>query len=237
MKRSLIVLAILALSSSAFAADTYNREKVLDLFAQYNPSVLQRASEDATYNSILQELAENYDAPENMQSRLELIALIRNFDNSLALSVLDQGYGETFLLGKVSGEDISSARENYRSHIRLIMSKIWAVSVQTQELRLQEYKDQLKQAKQDTALSAEEKNKLISFLNEQIKNTRFEIKNLKKNAPEQIIRVTDDYIKQRENDWSAELFAAREQLAQQDLQAAQADNLQISYKNKKPVAK
>jgi len=238
MKRSLTVLAILAMSSSAFAVDNYNREKVLELFAQYNPSVLQRADENETYNSILQELVDSYNGPENMDTRLELIALIRNFDNSLALSVLDRRYGEIFLMGKMSGTDIDSAREKYRSDVQTLIGKIWAVSVQVQELRLQEYKEQLKTVKKDDSLPASEKKENVDFLNKQIQNTRLEIKNLKKDPGTYIANVTDMYVLQTERNLAEQLLSAHQQLQQEtSLQAAQAENLKISYKNKKPVAK
>jgi len=235
MKRSLIVLAVLAMSPSVFAADNYNREKVLDLFAQYNPSVLQRAGENETYNAILQKVVAGYDVPENIETRLELIALIRNFDNSLALTVLDQRYGELFLMSEMSGTDISSARESYRKDIQTIIGKIWAVSVQVQELRLQEYKAQLKEVKKDASLPAAQKQVLISSLNEQIKDTRSEIKYLKKDPGAQIAAAANFYVAQAERKilLSVQLQAD----SKQPLQAAQAENLQIVSKNKKPIAK
>ena len=60
MRRSLFLLATLAMSSALYAqqdANGYNREKVLDIFAQYNPVVLENAKNNADYNAVLENLA------------------------------------------------------------------------------------------------------------------------------------------------------------------------------------
>ena len=47
MKRSLFLLASLALTSALYAQPgaSFTREQILDIFEQYNPSVLQKAAE------------------------------------------------------------------------------------------------------------------------------------------------------------------------------------------------
>ena len=61
MKRSLFILATLAMSSALYAAEPgfYTREKVLDIFAQYNPSVLENAQQNIACIGTL--LLDKYD--------------------------------------------------------------------------------------------------------------------------------------------------------------------------------
>ena len=73
MKKTLFILATLAMSSALYAqaeAGVYTREKVLELFAQYNPSVLEKARQNEAYNLVLESFASSYQAPQTEQERI-----------------------------------------------------------------------------------------------------------------------------------------------------------------------
>ena len=117
MKRSLFVLATLAMSSALYAqgeAGGYTREQVLDIFAQYNPSVLEYASQNAGYNAILEGFASSYQLPQTPENRYELVAAVRNFDNSLRLAAAAQAYQDAVLYARMSGNEMPMAAARFR---------------------------------------------------------------------------------------------------------------------------
>ena len=158
MRRSLFILATLAMSSALYAqadAGHYNREKVLDIFSQYNPAVLENARQNADYNAVLEGLLASYNAPETEENRYELIALARNFDNSIRLKALAVNYEEAVLLSQMSGLDLSSAVLHFRRELTPVFQNIWAVTVQLREYQIDEYEAQLKELRKNKTLSKE----------------------------------------------------------------------------------
>ena len=97
MKKSFSVLAALMFFSAALYGANYSREDVLALVAQYNPAILEKASADEGYNAILQGLASAYTAEKTDENFIELVALIRNFDNSLSLAAAANRYQDALL--------------------------------------------------------------------------------------------------------------------------------------------
>ena len=135
MKRSLAVLALLTLSSASLcAAENYNREKVLALFAQYNPAVLEKAQQDENYDAIVQSVAEAYNVAQTDDNHYTLLALIRNFDNSLDLNALTAQYRKAFLINTMNDLDTSAISQQFRSRLEPVFTRIWAVSLQTHQI-------------------------------------------------------------------------------------------------------
>lgn len=241
MRRSLFILATLAMSSALYAqADggRYNREKVLDIFSQYNPTVLENAQQNADYNTVLEGLLSSYDAPETEESRYELIALARNFDNSIRLKALSVNYEEVALLSQMSGLDLSSAVLHFRRELTSVFQNIWAVTVQLREYQIDEYEAQLKQLRKDKTLSKDARLKREAVLKGKIKALKTEIKALKKDVGEQILSAVDVYVANADRRVAEQLDAGRARLQKASAQQArQTENLQVKTKNKKPVAK
>lgn len=150
MRRSLFLLATLAMSSALYAqqdANGYNREKVLDIFAQYNPVVLENAKNNADYNAVLENLAVSYQAPDTEEARFELISVARNFDNSIRLHMLSEQYEETLFLSAVNGVDSAATDKYFTRQVSDVLARVWAVTVNLREEQAKEYKRQLSQVK------------------------------------------------------------------------------------------
>ena len=95
MRRSLFILAALALTPAVYAqgdATPFTREQVLEIFSQYNPSVLEQASQNEDYNTVLDSFLDAYESSNTPMARTELIAVARNFDNSIRIRCGKFGY-------------------------------------------------------------------------------------------------------------------------------------------------
>ena len=117
MKRGLFLIASIALSSALYAQTEpalLSREQVLDLFAQYNPSVLEKAKTDTNYQAILEAFVRSYRLPDTLNNQATVIAGIRNFENSLRLQALTQNYKKSMTLAKMSGQAEQGVRDAYR---------------------------------------------------------------------------------------------------------------------------
>ncbi len=241
MRRSLFILATLAMSSALYAqadAGHYNREKVLDIFSQYNPAVLENARQNADYNAVLEGLLASYNAPETEENRYELIALARNFDNSIRLKALAVNYEEAVLFSQMSGLDLSSAVLHFRRELTPVFQNIWAVTVQLREYQIDEYEAQLKELRKNKTLSKETRQAREAVLKEKIKALKTEIKSLKKDAGAQILSAVDVYVAETDRSIAEKLEAERARMQEaSSKQVSQTKNLQVKTKNKKPVAK
>lgn len=235
MRKGLSVLAVLALSSAAlYAGENFNREKVLALFAKYNPSVLEQAKQNPAYNNLLEGLLASYQKPETEDAYFELIALIRNFDTSIALNNATQTYQENYLYALMSGsEPASPATAAFKADVLNSLQQIWATTIQVHELHVDTLKEQLKTVKQNKTLSKEDKKTQVNDLKGKIKAAKREIKQLKTNPGAQLVAAADMYVEQTQ----AEVRAGLRYAQQQAQLAAQTENQQITSKNKKRVAK
>lgn len=242
MKRSLFILATLAMSSALYAADPgpYTRETVLDIFAQYNPSVLENAQQNKDYNDILESFVSAYQAPQTPAGRYELIAVARNFDASIRLQGLTQTYEDALLYARLSGGTADAAEEHFRRELLPLYAHIWAVTVQLREYELQETEAQLKQTKKDKSLSDPERTQRVEQLRGRADELEQELRNLQKDPGTQLLDAVGAYIAHINSQFADEQ-AALAQAAQNSQTAAeqtrQTANLQIKTKNKKPVAK
>lgn len=241
MKRSLFILATLAMSSALYAqAETgnYTREKVLEIFSQYNPAVLENARQNADYNAILESFLAAYTSPQTEQNRYELIAVARNFDNSIRLQYATSVYEEAFVFSRMSGANLAPAALRFRKELFPLFENIWAVTVQLREYELQEVQAQLKALRKDKTLSDEERAEKENALRLRQAALQRESAALQENIGEQIIASVDAYIAQADQSLSEQLQAVRAAQAQAEAeQPLQTPNLQIKTKNKKPVAK
>lgn len=235
MKKSLSVLAVLTICSAVlYAGDMLDDAKVLDLFAQYNPAVLEQAKQNPNYNKLLQGFLSAYQPSEGEESYFELIALIRNFDNSVLLNTSTNLYKENYLYALMGEQtENSPLTAKFTEDVRTALTHIWATTIQVHELHLDAYKKQVKSVKKDDSLSKEDKKAQLEVLDGKINALKREIKNLKTNTGAQLTAATDMYVAQTQDEVREELRAAQEKAQQ----AAQTKNLKVSSKNKKRVAK
>ena len=238
MRRSLFLLATLAMSSALYAqpdASTYNREKVLDIFAQYNPAVLENAKKNADYNAILEDLAASYQAPDTEDARFELISVARNFDNSIRLHTLAEQYEEALFLSAVNGVDASATDKYFNRQVADVLGRVWAVTVNLREEQVKEYKKQLAQVKKDKTADRTAKS---NALKAKIKAVKAELKALKKDPGSQISTAAQAFGQQVQTRVQARLSALAAS-AEKDatMQTEQTPNLQVKTNHKKPVAK
>ena len=235
MKKSLFMLATLTLASALYAqADGgyYTREKVLELFSQYNPAILENAQQNEDYNAILESFLASYHEPETAENQYELIAIARNFDNSIRLQAVTNEYEQAVLFAHMSGQDIAPAAvQRFRQELLPIFRQIWAVTVQLREVQIDDAKALLKQIRKDKTLSAADRSSREQILQTQLDELKAQHKALQKDAGAQIVASVEQYMAQAD-----EALVARQAEKRAD-QTRQTENLQIKTKNKKPVAK
>ncbi|MCI5820413.1 MAG: hypothetical protein MR039_01425 [Elusimicrobia bacterium] len=241
MKKTLFILATLAMSSALYAqaeAGVYTREKVLELFAQYDPSVLEKARQNEAYNLVLESFASSYQAPQTEQARQELIAVARNFDNSLQLELLSQQYGQAYLLSVLAGNEPAVSRAYFEQGLTPVFANIWAVTVELRRYQLRLLEDQLKQLRKDSTLTPDARAVQKASLKKQIKAVKQELKALQRAPGAQIVAVRDAYVAQVENQIRQQAQAMQAQMQTAQGQAVrQTSNLQVKTNHKKPVAK
>lgn len=240
MKRSLFILATLAMSSALYAqeeAGGYTREKVLDIFAQYNPSVLEFAQQHADYNTLLENFASSYQAPQTPESRYELIAVARNFNNSIRLRAATLIYEDAWLYTHMSGNEIPMAATRFRQEMISVFAQIWAVSVQLYEYQAGQIQAQLRQLEQDKALPADQRAEQEAALRQKLEWLQVQLRVLQQDPGRQVQAAAEAYIAETDRRLASLQDAALAQAASVEEESRQSDNLQIKTKNKKPVAK
>lgn len=241
MKRSLFILATLAMSSALYAGEPslYTRETVLDIFSQYNPGVLERAQQNKDYQDILESFVSSYNSPQTAANRYELIAVARNFDASIRLKGATSVYSDALLYAQLSGGDESIAAVRFRKELFPIFEHIWAVTVQLREYELNETRQLLKQTKQNDALSGQARTQQEETLRRQISDLKQQLKALQKDPGTQLVQAVDAYIAATNSQLQAARAQAQAARSSQTVfeEARQTANLQIKTKNKKPVAK
>lgn len=235
MRRSLFVLATMAMSSVLYAQAEpahFSREQVLDIFSQYNPSVLEQAQADTDYQSVLDSFLSSYEDSNAQTTRFELIAVARNFDNSIRLQALTDVYTQSASASLVMGQN-GAAEQLFREDLTDVVSHIWAVTVQIRKAQLDEAKQRLKSVRADKTLSKEARAEQTALLKKEIRALKAELKSLQRNRGQIITSAVDEYVEQAKKEVSDGLLQA----ARSSLEVSSADNLQIKSNNKKPVAK
>ncbi len=218
MKRSLCLLVSVTLGSALYAQGVLSREKVESVFAQYNPSLLVTARENADVNQLLQQVLTTYAAqqlPDTLENRYTLIALARNFENSAALHWVTNAYQNAVLYSHLGGNVQDGARAAARADLQTIYSRIWAVSVQVKEALARAYQ----QARQQ-ALQRGDKKAAQQYA-QSVQAVRADLKQLHTQVGPQLVALVQNA-----------LLSAEEQAQA----ALQTTNLQLKTKHKKPVA-
>ena len=241
MKKSTLLLAMLSISSALYAqpvSAALTRGQVLEVFSRFNPVVLEKARQDATYQAVLEQLLSSCENGAITPNRWEVIALARNFENSLYLDQLTKVYQELWLSSQMMGTDIRPQRELFTLDVRDVFTRFWAVTVQLKEYQLDTTRQVLRQVRRSKTLSAQERTEQQIQLETKIRTLKEEIKAFKKNPGEQICFLTQNYVEQVEQQAREQAFEVKRRAAEQaDAHAAQSENLQIKSKHKKPVAK
>lgn len=228
MKRGLFLLATVTLSSALYAQSALTPEKAREIVGNFNPQLLERAAQDQNVSALVEELISAYLAQkpiDGLATKYELAALSRNFDNSLDLYRVTQEYQQAVCYSSMGTDVEPSARQHAEQQLRSVFSRIWAVSVQTKEGMLGEYKQLRKKFKKDTSLTPDQKNLRLQVIDQGISALNTDLKNLKTNVGEQITDLVRDTLDQAKANVRAQQTALHE-----------TSNLQIKTKHKKPVA-
>lgn len=224
MKRGIFLLATFTLSSALYAQDFLTREQAREVFAAYNPALLAKAAQDENLNRLVDSVLAQYVAqnpPDSLESRYTLVAVARNFENSVAINAALSQYKNALIYSR-QGENVQAAA---RAHAKQILSavypRIWAVSVQVKEELLKDYQ----KAVRSVQTPAAEKQTLQAA----IKAVKADLKNLHTHTGEQLVALTQKTLAQQEAQVAA-LQAAQAQ------QVKETTNLHIKTNHKKPVA-
>ena len=233
MKKSVFILASLTWAAMVYAQpQDFSREDVLDVFARFNPAVLEKAKQNAAYNQILDSFLSSYRAEKNTANWYELIAAVRNFDASIQLNVLTETYHRLWLAARVSGIENQVARRAFLADITDTMEKIWAVTVQLRTYQLEQANQQFKQIREDKQRQQDQ-----AHLTREMASLKAELRALQQNPGAQIISAAQNYVDNAEAQFAAQSFTVERQAAEQaEQQARQTTNLQIKSNHKKPVA-
>lgn len=231
MKKGWIVLAILAVSSAVCAQNetSFGREDLLAVFQKYNPAVLEKAAQDEQYAAVLQQLLAAYQGPRTQSEQYEMIALAKNFDNSLALHIIGQNYLEQWTLQQMSGQALPSWKEDMTAALTPAMQAALDNTLFVRKLQIKDYKEQLKQLRRNAELTAEQKKEQQAQIKEQIRQVKQEMQALKADRNKTVRSAVEDYTEQLRSD-----YLVAQAL---ELKAQQSDSHDVKANHKKPVAK
>jgi len=238
MKRRTCLLGLLVLPAALYAqadGSRLTREQVLDVFARFNPSVLEQARQDEVYRPFLERFLSSYQGTDTPEDRWELISVVRNFDNSFQLDTLKQAYKQIWMTSQMTGSPLAGARQLFLNDVSDVLARVWAVTVQVQEYRLAQSKQELKELRRE-APSAQGQARQAQ-LQQDIQNLRPLLRALKKNPGQQLSEAAEGYVAAAERAFEQQAFTVQKQAADQaQLQATATTNLQIKSNHKKPVA-
>lgn len=231
MKNGLFLLATVTLSSALYAQQPLTYQETEDIFARYNPQLMARSAQDDNMRNLVDQVITTFvsQQPENtLENRYTLIALARNFENSLILQAATEQYQRAFLYAQLGNPEIvGPAQENARKMLLENYARMWAVSVQVKEDLLAQYETSRKEAGRDARLTPAEQKARQARLDDTIHALRADIRQLRTNPGNQLIELTEETLTEAADQ-------VRDQLAA--LEAQSTDNLQIKTKHKKPVA-
>ena len=231
MNKTVWLLTMLAVSSALYAQETcqLGKDELLAAFEQYNSAALKEATVNELYADILNKLAAAYCAPRTEQNQYELIALAKNFDNSLRLHALRTHYFETRTLQAMSGvEGLEGLEQSTRGALKEVVQSIFDNTLEVKNIQLKDYKKQLKQTRKNAALSTEQKQQRVTQLSAQIKQIKREVRWLKQNSKQKIQDTANAYFAEILTDYMA--------AQPQQLRAQQSLSWDIKANHKKPVA-
>lgn len=241
MKKSLFLLAMAVMSTALYAQGenaSLTQEQVLDVFARFNPSVLEKAKQNPTYQTTLDNFVSSVSTGAVSISWVDLIAAARNFENSLQLNQVTKKYQQLWLAAKMSGAETTVADENFAHEVSTIFSRVWAVTVQLRRYQLEQAQTALKNLSNAQDMSEADFQETKGRLNREITLLKTEIKTLQYKPGVQIQSAAQEYMSRVQRQLQENTFSIKKNQAIQDEQAAQqTTNLQIKSNHKKPVAK
>ena len=239
MKKGLLLLAALAVSSALCAQENQNlgREDVLAAFKEYNPAALEKAARNPAYNDLLNKVAAAYSAPDTDERQNEMIALVKNFDNSVRLQAAREEYFNGRTLQAVSGEELAALDARVQAELQEVVKSVFDNTLEVREIQIDRYQDQIKAVKKDDSLSKEQKKASVAELKDKIKAVKTEIKTLKKNSKQKIQDTAAVYFADIRSEYTRRQDIERLRAKAQELQASQTAARDVKADNKKPVAK
>ena len=239
MKKGLLLLAALAVSSALYAQENQNlgREDVLAAFKEYNPAALEKAARNPAYNDLLNKVAAAYSAPDTDERQNEMIALVKNFDNSVRLQAAREEYFNGRTLQAVSGEELAALDARVQAELQEVVKSVFDNTLEVREIQIDRYQEQIKAVKKDDSLSKEQKKASVAELKDKIKAVKTEIKTLKKNSKQKIQDTADVYFADIRSEYTRRQDIERLRAKAQELQASQTAARDVKADNKKPVAK
>lgn len=237
MKKSLLFLAALAVSSALCAQEGQNftRDDVFAAFQEYNPAALQRADSSPAYRDLLEKVAAAYTAPKTDENQNQLIALVKNFDNSLRLQAVKETYANSRTLQQMSGTQLADLDERTTQQLQAVVQDIFKQTLQVKQIQVKRYKQQIKATKKDASLSAEQKTEQVAALQAQIRAVKTEVRNLKKSSSQKIQDTAKVYFADMRSEYDKQHAAA--EAPEQQLQVEQSAAHDVKANHKKPVAK
>lgn len=231
MKNGVFLLATVLLSSALYAQQPLTYQATEELFLRYNPQLMARAAQKDELRSVVQQVIATYISQQpldTLENRYTLIALARNFENSLALHALTEQYQHTALYAQLGNSEVlEPAREAAQKNLVATYARVWAVSVQVKEDLLSQYKKMRRETVQNTGLTQPEQKARRARLDNTIEALQADIHQLRTQPGEQLLALARKTLAQADEQVHAKLTA---------LEAESADNLQIKTKHKKPVA-
>ena len=239
MKRCLLLLAVLAAASALQAQDgqKYSREDVLAVFAQYNPQVLENAKVNEDYNRILQQWATAYQREKSPQADWELMAVAKNFDNSLRLFAITKTYEESLALQKAANMELASLDVSTRQALLAVFQDIYNATLDIKAQEIAQTKARMKAVKKDKTLAAEQRKQKLAQEKSLLKDLKTEVKTLKKDSSSKVQAASDVYFADIKAQALAQFEAAYKAALEQAQKAKSSSNRQVKSKNKKPVGK
>ena len=104
VNKHICFVVALTLCASLGAQDTrvLTCKDLLNMFNEYNPSVLQRAIDNKHYQSLLNQLTTSYTAPYTDENEVEMIAVAVNFFAQMAERVTAKMDAGGILKGKIN---------------------------------------------------------------------------------------------------------------------------------------
>jgi len=230
MKKNLGWLLLLA-APVVFAQQTavLDGQALQEAFEKYNPQALEKAAQDPFYHKIFTQLTSQYTAEKNDANEMELIALVKNFDNSVDLHLLGQYYKQQMDLQAATGTPLPALQEQVTQAVQERLQNAYDNTLFVKKIQIARYKEQIKQVRKNELLTADEKKAQINALKQQIKQVKEDVRSLKKNAKQKIKESAEAYVMQLKADYEAALDQAA--------QAAQSASHDVKANHKKPVAK
>ena len=154
---------------------------------------MQKASLNQQYGDLLYKVSLAYSAPKTEENEVELIALVKNFDNSIILQSIKEEYESARTLQLVSGADLNALEEKTQEKLLKLVKDIYKNTLDVKEIQIDRYKQDLKAAKKNKNLSSEQKNTLSQEIEKRIKQVKKEINVLKKNRKQKLQDSTRVY--------------------------------------------